>query len=371
MKEEAFNELMVYNENCLKTIERFPKNHIQCIITSPPYFNLRDYECDGQIGNEENVEEYIDNLVSVFESSRDSLKDDGLIFVNLGDTYKNKTLLCIPDRFKISMVSKGWFCRNDIIWHKPNAMPSSAKDRFVVDYERVLMFSKNKKYKFNTQYEERKTKPTTKNTKSKSLGKYKSIEQESSVRQGMNKSRGSKLIEKRNNLPNQVEFVDFLRSRTNAKSIADNIQISKSKIDHWFRYDEGGFSYPSAEDWNNVKWIFDDWSDEFKLIDKKMNDITFEFDDINKNAHKGRLKRSVWSVNTKPSKVKHFAPYPSKLIEPMILFATDENDLVYDPFLGSGTTGVVAESLNRRWVGSELNTEYIDIIKQAFNAKER
>jgi DNA modification methylase len=93
-----------------------------------------------------------------------------------------------------------------------------------------------------------------------------------------------------------------------------------------------------------------------------LNDISFEYDDINKNAHKGRLKRSVWSINTKPSKVKHVAPYPKDLIEPMILCSTDENDIVFDPFLGSGTTGVVASALNRKWIGSELNEEYIEII---------
>jgi DNA modification methylase len=185
--------------------------------------------------------------------------------VNLGDTYQNKTLLCIPDHFKIAMVSKGWFCRNDIVWHKPNAMPSSVKDRFVVDYERVFMFSKNKKYKFNTQYEERKSK-ITKSSKSKSLGKYQSVEQESSVRQGMNKTRGTKLIEKRNNLPAQKDFVDFLRQRTNAKIISNETGISKSKIDHWFRYDEAGFSYPSAEDWNQVKWLIDDWGHQFQKM---------------------------------------------------------------------------------------------------------
>ena len=360
----------VYCEDCNVTISRFPKNYIQSIITSPPYFNLRDYGCDGQIGNEKSVIEYIDNLVNVFDNARDSLKDDGLIFVNLGDTYKNKTLLCIPDHFKIAMISKGWFCRNDIVWHKPNAMPSSVKDRFVVDYERVFMFSKNKKYKFNTQYEERKSK-IIKSSKSKSLGKYQSIEQESSVRQGMNKTRGTKLIKKRNNLPAQKHFVDFLRQRTNAKIISNETGISKSKIDHWFRYDDAGFSYPSAENWNKVKWLIDDWSCLFQKIDFQLNDISFEYDDINKNAHKGRLKRSVWSINTKPSKVKHFAPYPNDLIEPMILCSTDENDIVFDPFLGSGTTGVVASALNRKWIGSELNEEYIEIIKSKVNDKTR
>lgn len=354
----------IYNEDCISTIKNMPNSFVQSVITSPPYFNLRDYEHTNQLGQESSVKEYIENLTSIFTVLYDKLKNDGLVYVNLGDSYSNKSLLCVPDRFKISMIENGWLCRNDLIWHKPNAMPSSVKDRFVVDYERILMFSKTKKYKFNTQYDPRKTK-ATKSKGSSNLGKYKSIDQEASVRQGMNKSRGTKIIEKRYNLPAQKEFVDFLRSKTSIKILSEEINtISKSKLAHWFRYDEAGFSFPSAEDWNAVKYLIDDWSEEFKEIDFKLNDITLELDDINKNAHKGRIKRSVWSVNTKPSKLKHFAPYPVELIEPLILSSTDKEDLVYDPFLGSGTTAVVSRDLGRSFIGSELNKEYIKIAEE-------
>lgn len=357
----------IYNEDCLETISKMPLNFVQSVITSPPYYNLRDYEHNNQLGQEDSVEDYINALVRVFEDLKPKLKKDGIIYVNLGDSYGNKSLLCVPDKFKIAMVDKGWFCRNDIIWHKPNAMPSSVKDRFAVDYERILMFSKNKKYKFNTQYEERKTK-ASKSKGSGNLGKYKSVQQEASVRQGMNKARGSKLIEKRYNLPEQKLFVDFLRARVSLNTLSSEITtITKSKMAHWFRYDEGGFSYPSAEDWNAVKYLIDDWSEEFKQIDFMLNDITLELDDINKNSHKGRIKRSVWSINTKPSKLKHFAPYPTSLIEPLILSSTNEEDIVYDPFIGSGTTAVIAKKLKRQYIGSELNKEYYSISVNRLN----
>ena len=354
----------IYNEDCISTIKNMPNSFIQSVITSPPYFNLRDYEHTNQLGQESSVKEYIENLTSVFAVLYDKLKNDGLVYVNLGDSYNNKSLLCVPDRFKISMIENGWLCRNDIIWHKPNAMPSSVKDRFVVDYERILMFSKNKKYKFNTQYEERKTKKT-KSSSSNGIGKYKNLEQEASVRQGMNKARGTKLIEKRYNLPEQKRFVDFIRARVSLNTLSSEVtSISKSKMAHWYRYDEGGFSYPSKEDWNTVKYLIDDWSEEFNAIDKMLNDITLELDDIDKNSHKGRIKRSVWSINTKPSKLKHFAPYPVDLIKPLILSSTDIQDLVYDPFLGSGTTAVVSRDLGRSFIGSELNKEYIKIAEE-------
>lgn len=357
----------IYNEDCKETIAKMPIDFIQSLITSPPYFNLRDYEHEGQLGQEESVQDYINALVTVFELIKPKLKKDGLIFVNLGDSYSNKSLLCVPDRFKITMTLNGWYCRNDIIWHKPNAMPSSVKDRFVVDYERILMFSKNKKYKFNTQYEERKTK-VTKTTKTKGSSKYKSLKQEASVRQGMNKARGTKLIEKRYNLPEQKRFVDFLRARISLNTLANEVKdLSKSKLAHWFRYDEGGFSYPSPRDWNSVKYLIDDWSDEFAEIDKMLNDITIELDDINKNSHKGRIKRSVWSINTKPSKLKHFAPYPTSLIEPIVLSSSNEGDIIYDPFIGSGTTAVTAKKLQRQYLGSELNKEYYNIAVNRLN----
>ena len=366
-----------YNENCLDTMLRMEDNFIQSIITSPPYFNLRDYGNDKQIGIENSFKDYLNNLMEVFNNAYRILKEDGILFINIGDTYaskkvgniKRKTLIGIPDRFKIMMIDNGWICRSDIIWHKPNAIPSSAKDRFVNDYERIFMFTKNEKYKFNTQYEDRKTKLSNKTNK-RQESKYLNDEQEKEVRQGMNKKRGLKLLEKRNNLPNHLFFVDFLRSRTTAKDLFNNADsIKLSTIEHWFRKDIGGFSYPKLEDWNKVKDFIDDWSNDFFNIDSGLTNIEYEYDDINKNADKGRIKRSVWSINTKPSKEKHFAVYPTELIKTPILCSTDEKDLVYDPFMGSGTTAIVCKEMNRNFIGSEISKEYCAIINERLNYK--
>lgn len=365
----------IYNENCLDTMSKMKDDFIQSIITSPPYFNLRDYGNKNQIGIEDSFNDYLNNLLEVFTNAYRILKDDGILFVNIGDTYaskkvgniKKKTLIGIPDRFKIMMIDNGWICRSDIIWHKPNAMPSSAKDRFVNDYERVFMFTKNEKYKFNTQYEERKTKISSKTNK-RQKSKYLNDEQEKQVRQGMNKKRGFKLLEKRNHLPEHLFFVDFLRNRTTAKELFSNVEnIKLSTIEHWFRKDLGGFSYPKLNDWNNIKDFINDWSNDFHTIDLGLSTIDYEYDDINKNANKGRIKRCVWSINTKPSKEKHFAVYPTELIETPILCSTDENDIVYDPFIGSGTTALSCQDLKRNWIGSEINKEYCNISNQRIN----
>ena len=359
----------ISNGDCLELMKQLPDGSIDMVITSPPYFNLRDYGVEGQIGSENDFNSYIDNLISVFNEVYRILKDDGSCWVNIDDVYSNQSLLCIPDRFKIKMVENGWICRNEIIWHKPNAMPSSAKTRFNTDFEKLFFFTKKKKYFFKTQYEPLKsvvaknTTTTAKNTTVAS-GKYENIEQEASVRQGMTKRRGEKLIFIRKNLPLQEEFVGFLRSRTTIDAIVENSTLKRSKVEHWFRKDTTGFSYPSVEDWNAIKWLIDDGSDEFKNIDQKLTDVTVETDDILKNTHKGRIKRAVWSINTKPFKGYHYAAFPEELVKTPILACTTEGDIVLDPFSGSGTTAVVAAKLNRNYIGMDLNESYVNISKK-------
>ena len=204
-----------------------------------------------------------------------------------------------------------------------------------------------------------------------SITKYKDTNQESLVRQGMHKNRGSKIIEVRPNLPTQEEFVNFIRAKTSINIICNSVDIKKSKVEHWFRRDEKGFSYPSIEDWNKIKFLIDDYSEELNILDEKMTYIEYETDDINKNNDKGRIKRAVWSINTKPFKGGHFAPFPEELIETPIKSCCPENGIVLDIFMGSGTTGVVAKKLNRNFIGIELNEEYIKIAKNRIDSIDK
>ena len=175
--------------DCLEVMKDWPDGSVNCCISSPPYWALRDYGVDGQLGLEPTFEEYIDKLCTIYDEVKRVLRPDGTCWVNLGDTYAGsgrggggsfekicqsfrrdrelipksdyqvpgisaKSLCLIPQRFAIEMVNRGWILRNTIIWHKPNPMPSSAKDRFTVDFEYVFFFVKNKKYWFEQQYEE-------------------------------------------------------------------------------------------------------------------------------------------------------------------------------------------------------------------------
>ena len=385
---------------------------------------------DSQLGLEETPEEYIESLVSVFREVRNILTDDGTLWVNLGDSYynyrpgkgqsypkqsvsktkqdlpdecnkrgnkleglKEKDLIGIPWMFAFAMRNDGWYLRQDIIWHKPNPMPESVKDRCTKSHEYIFLFSKNRKYFYDneaikepvkkdwgtrnrtngkyhntgtglqphsglTKSYDRKNKRSVWLVEEKSHGKYGSQENEAKHRQGIHANRGDNLIAVRTKLPTQKEFVEFLRSKTKAKILAEHTDIPLTKIEHWFRFDESGFSYPSIEDWKKVR----DYIDDYNVMDEGLTYYELKTDEVVVSNTKN--KRSVWSVTVKPYKEAHFATYPPDLIEPCILAGSEEGDTILDPFMGAGTTAAVAKSLNRYYIGCELNEDYGNLIQK-------
>lgn len=278
---------------------------VQTCVTSPPYFGLRDYGHDGQIGLENSVDEYVANMVQVFRLVRELLTDDGTLWLNLGDSYsgsgkgrnadgsayngfesnakqssnqgtiagnlkanivpdglKPKDLIGIPWRVAFALQADGWFLRQDIIWHKTNPMPESVTDRCTKSHEYIFLLSKSKTYFFD---HEAIKEPT--------------VTHDANIRD-RNKSR-------LNNTPGRTK--------------------------------SGG---------------------------------------LKTNNYEKRNKRSVWTVSTKPYKGAHFAVYPPDLIEPFILAGSRIGDIVLDPFFGSGTTGAVAKKHGRQWIGCEINEEF-------------
>ena len=342
--------------DCKETLNEFLPQSARTCVTSPPYYGLRDYgtatwiggdpncnhrrdskvkaencntghknhdemygvgdaiyktvcpKCgairqDSQIGLEETPEEYIESLVSVFRSVRDVLTDDGTLWVNLGDSYynyrpgkgqsypkqsvsktkqdlpdecnkrgnkldglKEKDLIGIPWLFAFAMRNDGWYLRQDIIWHKPNPMPESVRDRCTKSHEYIFLFSKNKKYFYDNEAIKEPAKDW--GTRDRTNGKY----------------------------------------HNEGTGLQPHSGLTKS--------------YPTKN------------------------------------------KRSVWSVTVKPYKEAHFATYPPDLIEPCILAGSEEGDTVLDPFMGAGTTAAVAKSLNRHYIGCELNEGYGNLIQK-------
>lgn len=147
---------MIYHGDCIEVLKALPAASVNCCVTSPPYFRLRDYGVDGQIGHEKTHQEYVGKMVSVFREVRRVLKDDGTLWLNLGDSYstpssglKPKNLMGIPWRVAFALQDDGWYLRQDIIWQKPNLMPENIRDRCSKSHEYIFLMSKNPKYYFD------------------------------------------------------------------------------------------------------------------------------------------------------------------------------------------------------------------------------
>jgi DNA modification methylase len=295
--------------DCRATLRRWKEQGIkaQTCVTSPPYYGLRDYGHDGQIGLEETPEEYIKAMVEVFRCVWDVLEDDGTLWLNIGDSYynyrpgkgqalvkqsvannnqdlpqtcarrgnkfeglKEKDLIGIPWMLAFALRADGWYLRQDIIWHKPNPMPESVQDRCTKAHEYIFLMSKSQKYYYDA---------------------------------------------------------EAIKEELKEESIVRN-----------------------QSGWNGNE-------DRGYVIGKQNNMSKYLGSDKAKNeTHRNR--RSVWSVNTKPYAGAHFAVFPSDLIEPCILAGAPVGGIVLDPFMGSGTTAQVAQDLERKYLGCELNIDY-------------
>jgi DNA modification methylase len=299
--------------DCRETMRRWASEGVkaQTCVTSPPYYGLRDYGRDGQIGLEETPEEYIAAMVEVFRCVRDVLADDGTVWLNIGDSYynyrpgkgqalvkqtvansdqdlpqtcarrgnkldglKEKDLIGIPWMLAFALRSDGWYLRQDIIWHKPNPMPESVQDRCTKAHEYIFLLSKSQKYYFDS---------------------------------------------------------DAIREK--GEMTAEDSAGSTQRDTRETHGVGGGNSG----------------------INKAKQKLAEELATL---GYSTRNKRSVWTVQTKPFKGAHFATFPQELIEPCILAGAPVGGIVLDPFMGSGTTAQVAQNLSRQYIGCELNTDY-------------
>jgi DNA modification methylase len=297
------NNAQILVNDALKGLQQLPDGGVRTCVTSPPYWGLRDYGNDGQLGLEGTPQEFVENLCLVFDEVWRVLADDGTVWVNLGDSYANggmsnpskkstlgggkdrgaseyvidrkipkglkpKDLVGIPWRFAFAMQDRGWYLRQDIIWAKPNPMPESVTDRCTKSHEYIFLFSKQPKYFFDHE----------------------------AIKEPLAESSIGRLQQ---DIDNQVG----------------------SERTH------GG-----AKTNGNMK--------------------------AHGDIEGGRNKRSVWNVGVASFKDAHFAVYPPALIEPCVKAGSAEGDTVLDPFSGSGTTGEVALKLGRNYVGCELNPDY-------------
>jgi DNA modification methylase len=297
----------IFFGDCVQSLQKLPEKFVHTCVTSPPYFGLRDYGHEGQIGLEPTPDEFVAKLVAVFREVRRVLRDDGTLWLNLGDSYcstapgtkgdklrqtgifsgvkddrasayqkqrpqtpaglKPKDLIGIPWRVAFALQADGWYLRQDIIWAKPNPMPESVTDRCTKSHEYIFLLSKNERYYFDHE----------------------------AIKEPLAES----------SLPRLKQNI--------AEQVGTTRHIGKTN---------GNFKAQG-------------------------------------NLETGlRNKRSVWTVTTKPYKGAHFATFPPDLITPCVLAGAPPEGVVLDPFMGSGTTAMVAMTHGRQYVGCELNPEY-------------
>lgn len=261
--------------DCRDVLKTLPDQSIQTCVTSPPYWGLRDYGVDGQLGLEQSPGEYVANMVAVFREVRRVLKDNGTLWLNLGDSYLCKSLVGIPWMVAFALREDGWYLRSDIIWAKPNPMPESVTDRPTKAHEYVFLLSKEQKY-----------------------------------------------------------FYDA--AAVAERAISESVEPRANP--YALHVQSGGTTT--------------------QRLGGAKPDGT-------------RNKRSVWTVTPKPFKGAHFATMPPGLVEPCIKAGSAIGDTVLDPFSGAGTTGLVAESLGRSFIGIELNPNYVALSEQRLSIGAR
>lgn len=326
--------------DCLQLLRELPDKSVHCCVTSPPYFGLRDYGVDGQIGLEETPAEFIARLVEVFREVRRVLRDDGTCWVNMGDSYasvaggyapggskgkhdtvssatrgavlhgrrrnppnglKHKDLMGMPWRLAFALQDDGWYLRQDIIWQKPNPMPESVTDRCTKAHEYIFLLSKSRRYYFD---QSAILEPVSPNTHAR-------LAQDVAAQIGSERANGG------------------AKTNGNMKAV--------------------------ARKGNGVGWGHGTDAEERRRVRVKDNS---SMDSALAIMPSERNKRSVWTIPTHSFKGSHFATYPPDLIRPCILAGSPRDGLVLDPFGGAATTALVAMQEGRRSLLLELNPEY-------------
>jgi len=383
---EKFTNKIIQGD-ILDILKQMPSDFVDCIITSPPYWGLRNYGVEGQIGLEKTLEEYLEKLLSITTELKRVLKKSGVMFWNHGDcycsqpagntmrnrlgynekrksdglwvrvgirnegaianskgrtnkkdfgNYQQKCLMLQNWRLILRMIDEqGWLLRNTIVWYKPNAMPSSVKDRFANKYEPVFMLVKNKKYWFDLD----------------------------AVRIPHNP------------YPNKRGFANETEYRIWIRSQKQYDLSGTSPTQKWADSPKFNYRVRDAEKKSEQCPQFKASKEEIERYKKETGKIKGGGANLNLpyfTNPKGKNPGDVWEISTHPCpkdfRGVHFAMFPEKLIEPMVLAGCPKEGIVLDPFMGSGTTSVVAKKLGRKFIGIELNKDYCAIAEARIGA---
>ena len=331
---------VIFQGDVLEKLAEMDKASIDCIISSPPYWGLRDYGISGQLGLEPDFRDYLKTMNDIMVQLKRVLKNTGTCWINLGDTYNSsgsssdhprhwdgreknidggikqttnslqtKSRMGIPERFYINCIDDGWIARNHIPWYKANSMPSSVKDRFTNKWESIFFFAKQQKYYFDLDSVREKTstesKPFNVRVRDSPKGKY-----------------GSLFSATKEEITNH-------NSKGERKTLQSGYNNSTSQSVN--KKHSGNYDMETGECLNNPK---------------------------------GKNPGDVFFINPKPFPEAHFATFPVDLPTKILKCACPKDGIVLDPFLGSGTVGIAAEQLGLKWCGIELNEEYITLARK-------
>lgn len=346
----AFNLLV---GDALERLREMPDESVQTCVTSPPYWGLRDYGVEGQIGLEPTMGEFLARMVAIFREVRRVLRPDGTCWVNMGDTYANdtkwggstggkaakglhgatsvgrgkkstglppKSLTGMPWRLAFALQDDGWTLRSNIVWHKPNPMPEAVKDRPTVAHEFIFLFSKNEWYFYNSEE-----------------ARERCVVGAAHPRKGKAALEAARAFSRRRKTDPKDRQYEYTAEEAAAARERQSIKL----IEKSFLSDE-------------VREIEIDAAPE-RLVKGKQN---ASFQQAVVDVVEFRNWRDVWTIPTQPSSLEHFAAYPEELARRCIIAGSKHGDLVLDPFAGTATTGIVALKEGRRFVGVELNPAY-------------
>ena len=316
--------LTTYTGDCLSILPALQAESVDCVVTSPPYWQLRDYGVSGQLGLEATPDEHVANMVKVFNEVKRVLKNTGTCFVNYGDSYatgkkwgKAKDLCLIPQRFAIAMQNAGWFVRSEIIWAKPNPMPESVTDRPAAAHEKIFLFTKAPTYFYDADIVRQRLTGSS----------VQRLSQDIEHQTGSSRANGGK---KKNGNMKAVSG-KYCVKRQRGQVPGNRVQAGLARLDQMSK----------AEQCANGRNLRD-----------------YE-----------PAPMPVWNIATVPFTGEHFATFPPELAERCILAGCPKNGVVMDPFAGSGTTGLVALRHSRKAVLIEINENFMDMALRRINAE--
>ena len=356
--------------DCRDVLRTLPDVSVHTCVTSPPYFGLRDYGVDGQMGLEATPDEFVAGMVAVFREVRRVLRDDGTLWLNIGDSYagsrgaqghgpspstamsrqqiasqpnritrtgalrgdgiKAKDLIGIPWMLAFALRADGWYLRQEIIWHKPNPMPESVTDRCTKAHESIFLLAKSRQYHFDV---DAISEAASKGADGSAfhVGKTAAHLQGRAQSDRPQQRRAAQIA-------NDAGLTEAHIAAIRAVGITD---AGKARVT---QNGAGKSDLAMQAIADEAKTALGGYYREFLIADR-------------------RNKRSVWTVPTQPFREAHFATFPPALVEPCILAGAPAGGTVLDPFFGAGTTGLVADRLQRDCIGVELNPEYAEIAR--------